>query len=93
METSITASVLLWPFDDDSLRVGWVRLRGRTSLCVFNWDEAPRDLTVKLPGPCEVSDLWNGANLGRHKEAVELIGMSAHSPRLLRCEPVSARST
>src|SRR5262249_2977061 len=29
-------------FEDDSLRVGYVRLKGRTVACLLNWDERPQ---------------------------------------------------
>jgi alpha-galactosidase len=74
-------------FEDDSLRVGRVRLRGRTAVCLLNWDERPRGVSFKLPGPCRVTDFWTGKDLGRLDGTFQLPEMPKHSARLLVCEP------
>jgi alpha-galactosidase len=73
-------------FEDDSLRVGYVRLKGKTVVCLLNWDEQPRTLTCKLPGRCTVRDYWTGADLGRQENTFEVRDMPKHSGRLLVCE-------
>jgi alpha-galactosidase len=78
-------------FEDDTLRVGHVRLKDRTVVCLLNWDEKPQTVTVKLPGPCRVTDYWTGESLGRHEGVFEVKDMPKHSGRLLVCEPVTPK--
>jgi alpha-galactosidase len=73
-------------FEDDSLQVGYVRHKGKTIVCLLNWDEQPRTLTCRLPGRCTVRDYWTGADLGRHENVFEVRDMPKHSGRLLICE-------
>ena len=76
-------------FEDDSLRVGRVRLKDRTVVCLLNWDEEPRALSFQVPGPCRVTDYWTGESLGRREGTVEIKDVPKHSARLLVCEPLS----
>jgi len=71
------------------LAVGRVRLKGRTAVCVLNWEDRPQTLSVKLPGACQVTDFWTGKTLGRQEGSLDLKEMPGHSARLLVCEPVS----
>ena len=32
-------------------------------LCLFNWDDAPQTLTVRLPDASAVTDFWTGEAL------------------------------
>jgi alpha-galactosidase len=76
-------------FEDDTLRVGRVRQKGRTAVCLLNWGERPQALSFRLPGPCRVTDFWTGESLGRHEGTFEVKDVPKHSARLLVCEPVS----
>ncbi|HZY88304.1 MAG TPA: alpha-galactosidase, partial [Gemmataceae bacterium] len=76
-------------FEDDTLRVGRVRLKDRTAVCLLNWSEGPQRLSFKLLGPCRVTDYWTGADLGRREGTFEVKVMPKHSARLLVCQPVS----
>ncbi len=71
-------------FEDESLRVGFVKLPQARMACVFNWGDAPQDVTVRLPEPARVTDFWSGASLGM-QSAIALKDMPAHSARLLTC--------
>jgi alpha-galactosidase len=73
-------------FDDHSLRVGRLRLKDRLIVCVLNWDEQAQTLSVRLPGPCRVTDYWSGESLGRREGVLEIKEMPKHSARLLICE-------
>jgi alpha-galactosidase len=75
-------------FADDSLRVGYVRLKGRTAVCLLNWDEQPATLSVRLPEPSRVTDFWSGKDLGRREGTFEVRDLPGHSGRLLVCEPI-----
>src|SRR5262249_832684 len=74
-------------FEDESLRVGVVERPDGRALCLFNWGDQPQSLTVKLPRrPTQVTDLWSGADLGKHKGTLTLADMPPHSARLLICK-------
>jgi alpha-galactosidase len=70
-------------FDDDTLRVGRMRLPGAQLFCLFNWDDAPRTLTVRLARPATVTDHWTGESLGQRQGRLS-IEMAPRSARLLR---------
>jgi alpha-galactosidase len=72
-------------FDDPSLRIGRVTTPEGEMLCLFNPDDAPKDLSVKLSARSEVADFWTGADLGRHEGILALGPMAPHSARLLVC--------
>jgi alpha-galactosidase len=74
-------------FEDDTLRVGHVRLKDRRVVCLLNWDERPQALSFRLPRPCTVTDYWTGENLGRREGVVEINDVPPHGARLLVCEP------
>jgi alpha-galactosidase len=76
-------------FEDDTLRVGRVRLPGRTVVCLLNWDDQPRTLSFRLDGPSRVTDFLAGTDLGRREGTVEVKDVPAHSGRLLLCEPAA----
>ncbi len=72
-------------FEDQSLRVGKVTLPdGGTALCLFNDEDQPRALTVRLDQPSEVTDFWTGGSLGKKEGQLELT-LPPHSARLLTC--------
>jgi alpha-galactosidase len=72
-------------FEDETLRVGAVEAAGARMLCLFNWDDAPQTLTVRLPRPATVTDYWTGDDLGRHETTLTVGGMLPKSARLLVC--------
>jgi alpha-galactosidase len=74
-------------FTDDSLRVGYVKLPKRTVICLLNWDDQPRTLSCKVPGPCTVQDFWSGDSLGRREGTMEVRDIPGHSGRILVCQP------
>ena len=59
-------------FVDESLRLGVVRLKDRTMLCVFNWSEQPDQISVKFRRSRSVIDLWSGHDYGRRQGALEV---------------------
>ena len=70
-------------FDDATLQVGQVRLPAARMVCLFNWDDEPRALSVRLPGAATVTDYWTDGSLGR-REGVLSIPMTPRSARLLK---------
>ena len=80
-------------FEDDSLRVGVIPGSDRSTrstwrVAVFNWDDTPQRVDVPLPGPARITDLWSGADLGRHDGRYTIDDMPPHSARLLECRRV-----
>lgn len=71
-------------FDDEKLTVGTVTLPGKRMLCLFNWTDAPRTVSARLPRRSRVTDYWTGSALGR-LQVVTIADMPAHSARLLEC--------
>jgi alpha-galactosidase len=76
-------------FDDETLRVGRMRVGGALMLCLFNEDDRPRTVEAALDGAHEVRDVWSGAALGRKQGALSL-QLPPHAARLLECRPVKA---
>jgi alpha-galactosidase len=76
-------------FTDHTLSVGLVRLKERTVLCLLNWKDGPQTLSVRLPGPCRVTDFWTGKELGRREGTLEVPNIPGHAGRLLLCVPIS----
>jgi alpha-galactosidase len=72
--------------EDETLRVGVVKEKGRWNYCLFNWGEAKQTLNVKLPGPCRVTDFWSGADLGKKEGTLQIADMPPRSARLLVCQ-------
>jgi alpha-galactosidase len=75
-------------FSDRSLEIGIVDQPKSRSVCMFNWEDAPKTLTARLDNPSRVTDFWTGASLGRIDAAITMKDMPAHSARLVICEPV-----
>ena len=73
-------------FSDDYFRVGVIENNGATAICVFNWDETPQTIAVRMPRPANVLDFWTGQRLGRFKETYTLEHLPPHSSRLLVLE-------
>ena len=70
-------------FDDQSLMVGTVQLPDARMVCLFNWDDIPRTLSIRIGEASLVADHWTGEPLGRHSGALA-IEMPPRSARLLR---------
>jgi alpha-galactosidase len=70
-------------FDDETLRVGYLQLPDARMMCLFNWDDAPRTLTVRLRRPALVTDYWTGESLGRREGQISF-ELPPRSARLLR---------
>jgi alpha-galactosidase len=73
-------------FEDDSFRVGRVRIGKREIVSVLNWTSAPQTVSVRLQRRSRLTDFWTDADLGVHSGAFEIKDMPAHSGRLLICD-------
>ena len=63
-------------FEDASLKVGVVQLKGKRVHCVFNWGDTPQSVSLQAKG--KLTDFWTGA-----EASAELKDMPPHSARLL----------
>ena len=77
--TGIAAS-----FEDSSLKVGFAKHSDALMVCVFNWEDSPQTVSVRLPNVALVTDYWSREDLGRQTTLI-FSDMPAHSARLLRC--------
>jgi alpha-galactosidase len=73
-------------FENDSFRVGGMRIGKREVISVLNWDDTPQNISVRLNRRCRITDFWTDAALGSHSGTFEIKEMSAHSGRLLICD-------
>jgi alpha-galactosidase len=73
-------------FEDETLRIGAVILPDRRVLCLFNWQDTPQTLSVRLPHPYRLRDFWTDADLGIHHGTFETGPMPPHSARLIICQ-------
>jgi alpha-galactosidase len=69
-------------FEDEALRVGVVRLKDRTLLCVFNWGQEAEKIPVKLPRAGNVADLWSGHEYGAERGTME-VSLKPHEGTVL----------
>jgi alpha-galactosidase len=70
-------------FEDDSLRVGIVKLANARMMCVFNWDDKPQTISFRLPQPAVMTDYWSRDVLGRHEGTFTIREMPPRSAKLL----------
>jgi alpha-galactosidase len=55
-------------------------------VCVFNDEDEPRKVAVRLDRPSEVVDFWSGKTLGKQNTSLE-IELPAHVARLMTLRP------
>lgn len=70
-------------FDDTTFTVGRMTRAAGQLICVFNWSDEVRCIEVALDGEYAVSELFTGAELGRHRERLILRDMLPHDARVL----------
>ena len=73
-------------FEDDSFRVGRMRVGKREVVSVLNWTNTPQDISIQLTRRRRLTDFWSDAPLGTHTGTFEIKAMPARSGRLLICE-------
>jgi alpha-galactosidase len=73
-------------FEDDSLRVGVVNRKDARYVCLFNWTDAPQDISFNLPKKSAITDFWSGAQLGTQAGVFEVKNIPPHSARILVCK-------
>lgn len=73
-------------FEDDSFRVGRMKLGRREIVAVLNWTSEPQDVSISLPRRCRITDFWSDVVLGTHSGTFKINDMAPRSGRLLICE-------
>lgn len=70
-------------FASEDFREGRAELPdGRTLIFVFNWDDTPREHTIRLAAPHQLADFWTDEKLGT-KAGLQLPALPPHSARLI----------
>ena len=72
-------------FNDDSLRVGRIKLPGSEMYCLFNWGESQEKIGFSLSRARNITDFWSGENLGTQRGEFTIEQMPPRSARLLVC--------
>jgi alpha-galactosidase len=72
-------------FEDETLRVGTIRLATASMICLFNWSDRPETRSVRLPRPSTVVDYWSDQSLGRREGSLS-IEMAPRSAKLFKVE-------
>ncbi len=75
-------------FDDTSFTVGRIYKKDCMMLCVFNWEESPRDIEISLNGCYQVFDFWTDEEMGTFTDKLDVRKMGPHSGRVLVCKPL-----
>ena len=73
-------------FDEDSLEVGAVQLKDRRVFCLLNWGDAPKAMTLALPGGANLREIWSGEDLGR-KSGSASVTVGARDGKLIETRP------
>src|SRR5262249_41958613 len=68
-------------FEDENLRIGTVKLKDRTLICVFNWGGEEAKIPVKLARAGSGADLVSGAGYGRQTSLD--VSLKAHEGTVL----------
>ena len=73
-------------FNDSSLQTGLIRFPHATMACLFNWEDQPATVSVRLPNSGRLTDFWTGEDLGRSDGVFTAQNMPPHSARLIECK-------
>jgi len=80
-------------FEDESMKVGMVKLAGVRMVAIFNWKNHPQTVQIRLPEAAYITDYWTGESLGRQAGSFEVKNLAAHSARLLICKSLRGGRT
>lgn len=69
-------------FDNDRFEYGWVQLPEKKLLCLFNWEQQSKTLSIPLEGRYQVSDFWTDEELGQYSDSLS-VEMQPHGGRVL----------
>jgi alpha-galactosidase len=80
-------------FEDESMKVGMVKLAGVRMVAIFNWKNHPQTVQIRLPEAAYITDYWTGESLGRQAGSFEVKDLAEHSARLLICKSLRGGRT
>jgi alpha-galactosidase len=70
-------------FQDETLSVGEASLADARVIILFNWNDDPKTVSVRLRSACEITDYWSGKSLGEFRGMFTARDMPPHSAALL----------
>ncbi len=73
-------------FDDTTFTIGRINLKDRNILCIFNWDDCPKDIEIDLAGAFRIYDFWTDEEMGVYKDKIVLEELENHSAKVLVCK-------
>lgn len=73
-------------FDDDTYTIGRIKLEDRYLICVFNFDDQPKDIEISLDGSYRVYDFWTDEEVGCFKNTMKLNSLQPHCAKVLYYE-------
>lgn len=84
LRTLVPPSGVAARFEDDTFTIGRIGLKDRLLICLLNWDDTARSVSVELPNDCPVTELWTGERMERRSVALN-VRVPPHSGRVLEC--------
>jgi alpha-galactosidase len=72
-------------FAGTSMTVGVVDLGERQAYCLFNWDDASREIGLSLDRPQRARDFWTAEDLGTLAAGQHQFTLAPHSARVIVC--------
>ncbi|CAG7614024.1 glycoside hydrolase family 36 protein [Paenibacillus allorhizosphaerae] len=70
-------------FEDNSFAVGRIDLGNKQVICVFNFEDEPKDFDFPLQGSHRLYDFWTDEEIGVYQDKVQVPGLDAHCARVL----------
>lgn len=76
-------------FADETLAVGRMPKEGGEYLYLFNWDDAPVERVVSLPGKVKLKNYWTDEEVGTFEGEYRVPALAPHSALMLEATPLS----
>jgi alpha-galactosidase len=70
-------------FDDNSYTIGRIDLGDRQAICMFNFDDEPKDFEFLLNGSHRLYDFWTDEEIGVYTDKVQVRGLDVHCAKVL----------
>lgn len=70
-------------FEDTTFTVGTIDLQDRRVICIFNAEEQPKDIEIKLNGSCRIYDFWTDEEIGVFHDKLKIRNFEPHYAKVL----------
>ncbi|ULL16034.1 alpha-galactosidase [Paenibacillus sp. H1-7] len=70
-------------FDDTGYTIGRIDLGDKQVVCVFNFDEEPKDFEFAIPGSHRLYDFWTDEEFGEVTDKVHVPNLDGHCAKVL----------